>query len=146
MIFWDTSAMVPLLVDEPRSEDVRRLARRDAAMVVWWGTPIECGSALARREREALLTAAGADDARAVLGALQQTWIEMLATEEVRSHAMRLLRRHPLRAADALQLGAALTWARGCPEGHAIATLDDRLATASRGEGLELALGSRGRS
>jgi predicted nucleic acid-binding protein len=65
---------------------------------------------------------------------------EVLAGEEVREHAGRLFLRHRLRTADALQLGAALTWARGRPRRHRIATLDQRLAEAARGEGFGLVL------
>ena len=140
MIFWDTSAIIPLLVDEPHTPVIRKLARSDPALVVWWGTKVECLSALARREREGTLAPRDADNARKVLSALHKTWAEVLATEEVRSHASRLRLRHPLRAADVLQLGAAMTWVRGRPEGQFIATFDDRLATASRGEGFSLAL------
>jgi predicted nucleic acid-binding protein len=108
--------------------------------LVWWATGTECLSAVARRERELVLTPADADDARKLLGMLNQSWNEILATETVRSHAARLLRRHPLRAADALQLAAALTWAQGRPTSHRVATFDPRLAAAARGEGFELAL------
>lgn len=138
MIFWDTSGLVPLVVDEPLSARARRLAQSGGAMVVWWGTATECLSALARREREAVLSPAAADQARALLTVLQQAWHEILATETVRAHAARLLRRHPLRAADALQLAAALTWAAGRPAASRLATFDQRLAEAARGEGFEL--------
>lgn len=138
MIFWDTSGLVPLIVDEPLSARARRLAHSGGAMVVWWGTATECLSALARREREAVLSPAAADQARALLMVLQRAWHEILATETVRAHAARLLRRHPLRAADALQLAAALTWAAGRPTASRLATFDQRLAEAARGEGFEL--------
>lgn len=134
MIFWDTSAIVPLLVAEERSAQVARLLRAEPELVVWWGTPVECLSAIARREREDM-GRASADSARAVLAALATAWTEMLASSEVREHAGRLLLRHPLRAADALQLGAALTWAEGRPSGHRFATLDERLREAARREG-----------
>lgn len=141
MIFWDTSAIVPLLVREPRSGSCEALLRRQPGMLVWWATSVECASSIARRERERAMTPADADAAREVLGALSRAWNEVLASEEVRGHAARLLRRHPLRAADALQLGAALTWTEGRPAGQAFATLDDRLGMVARGEGFSLVLG-----
>lgn len=55
--------------------------------------------------------------------------------EELATIALRLLASHPLRAADALQLAAALVWARGQPGGHEIVCLDDRLASAALLEG-----------
>jgi predicted nucleic acid-binding protein len=75
--FWDTSALIPLIIDEPGSQSARALAAR-------------------------------------------------------------LLRRHPLCAADALQLGAAMTWAGGRPAGHRFASHDERLATTARAEGFKL--------
>jgi hypothetical protein len=55
--------------------------------------------------------------------------------EAVKALARRLLRVHTLRAADALQLGAALVWASGQPQGKTLHTLDERLALAARREG-----------
>ena len=144
MIFWDTSAVVPLLVDETKSLLVRPLLRGDSEAVVWWALPIECLSAIARRERAKDMTPTEGDQARVVLGALERTWIEIAASDGVRSHAARLLRRHPLRAADALTLGAALVWSDGSPEEHRFASLDERLATAARREGFRLALETPG--
>jgi predicted nucleic acid-binding protein len=143
VIFWDTSAIVPLAVDEPASAAARTLLEADPGILVWWATPIECLSAIARREREGVITPDGADDARKVIAALGESWAEMLASEEVRQHAIRLLLRHPLRAADALQLAAAITWARAAPSDHGVATLDDRLRTAARAEGFRLPLTER---
>ncbi len=64
MKFWDASAIVPLLVDEPPSAPLLALLENDPAMLAWWGTPVECVSALARREREGAL--ADVDAARAI--------------------------------------------------------------------------------
>ena len=140
MIFWDSSAVVPLILDEPASEAARLIVEGDDSMIVWWATPTECLSALARRESDGTLAPAQADVARRSLSALAATWNEVLASERVREHAGRLLRRHSLRSADALQLGAALTWAHGRPRDHALCTLDARLAAAARGEGFHLVL------
>ena len=58
--------------------------------------------------------------------------------ERVKASARRLLRLHPLRAADALQLGAALAWADGAPEGLIVHTFDRRLAAAAEREGFRV--------
>ena len=55
MKFWDSSAIIPLLVREAASDRVRRIVSEDSDMLVWWGTPVECTSAVARRERDAHL-------------------------------------------------------------------------------------------
>ncbi len=140
MIFWDSSAIVPLLVNEPASDDAAAIVETDNAMIVWWATPVECLSAIARREADGTLASADADAARRGIDRLGNSWNEVLASDQVRERAGRLLRTHPLRAADALQLAAALTWARGRPRTHLFCTLDARLADAARKEGFELAM------
>ncbi len=139
MRFWDASAVVPLLVDEPASPRLLSLLEHDPVMLVWWGTPVECTSALARREREGAISAA--DAARAVDRLRRATagWQEVLPADAVRSTAQRLLRVHPLRAADALQLGAAIVASEHDPASLELVTLDDRLADAAGREGFPVA-------
>lgn len=139
MIFWDTSAVVPLCVDEPRSVEMLALLDSDQSMVVWWGTPIECWSAICRRLRDGDLNHQEWVEAEGRLDQLGAAWTDVLGTHEVRDHARRLLRRHPLRAADAMQLAAAMVWAEGKPEGQLLACLDDRLSEAAVREGFTLA-------
>ena len=138
MLFWDSSAVVSLLLDQADPEPVRRALRDDPDMVVWWGTPVEILSALARVERERALPSVEVDLARRALDDLAGRWNEILPTDEVRERAGLGLLRHPLRAGDAFQLGAALTWARGRPRGHRFLSLDERLAEAARREGFHV--------
>lgn len=42
MIFWDSSAVAPLVVREPASDTAAAIIEADTAMIVWWATPIEC--------------------------------------------------------------------------------------------------------
>ena len=140
MIFWDSSAILPLLFDEVASGLARELRDRDPEILVWWGTPVECLTAIARLERDGSSSQPEVERQRQAVSALSESWSEVLAGERVREHAGRLVLRHPLRAGDALQLAAALVWAEGRPRHHAIATLDVRLAQAARGEGFRMAL------
>ncbi len=135
MRFWDSSAVVPLCVTEPRSTGARALLAADSSVAVWWATRTECLSALMRRVRDREMAAAGYRAARRVLEALAETWVELQPSEPVRATAERLLAVHPLRAADALQLSAALAWCGGRPGGHAFVTLDTRLRDAASREG-----------
>jgi len=135
MRFWDTSALLPLLVDEPARERLLALLEEDSEVLAWWGTPVEMACALARREHEELLTA---DEVAAALDAarvLAEGWHEIVPSDAVRRTAERLLRTHPLRAADALQLAAALIAADHDPTSLAIVCLDERLRVAARREG-----------
>ncbi len=135
MKFWDASAIVPLLVSEAESAGAGALLERDPEMLVWWGTPVECTSALARREREGALAAAEVADAVERLRAASEAWQEVLPADVVRTTAQRLLRVHPLRAADALQLAAAIVASEHDPASLPFVSLDDRLGEAAGREG-----------
>jgi hypothetical protein len=65
-------------------------------------------------------------------------WQEIEASVVLRETAIRFLRVHPLRAADALQLAAAFMAAEERPTSLEMVTLDDRLAEAARKEGFTL--------
>jgi uncharacterized protein len=136
--FWDASAIVPLLVAETTTRSLQALAKRDSDMLVWWGSQVECASALARLERAAQLDRRGAVLAFDRLKKIADGWHEIEPSEVVRENAVRFLRVHPLRAADALQLAAAFVAAEGRPSSLEVVTLDDRLADAARKEGFEL--------
>ena len=134
MRFWDSSAIIPLCLDQPRSARARALHDEDDQLAVWWGTPVECASAFARLRRDGVLDGAGEDAARSLLTALQDAWFEVQQGDAVRRQALRALRVHPLRAADSLQLAAALEWAGSPPAGQLV-TFDERLKAAARREG-----------
>lgn len=104
-------------------------------MLVWWGTEVECASALARLEREATLDSNEIVTAFSRLGQLKQAWHEIDPSDAVRETAARFLRVHPLRAADALQLAAAFAAAEARPAMLELISLDDRLCLAARKEG-----------
>ncbi len=135
MKFWDASAIVPLLLAEPATETVQALARKDPVMLVWWATEVECASALARLERDGALDESAATQAFDRLKHAAGGWHEVDASDAIREAAVRFLRVHPLRAADALQLAAAFIAAERRPPSLELVTLDDRLAVAARKEG-----------
>jgi len=135
VIFWDSSAVVPLLVGEAGTAAREAQIRADPVMLVWWGTPVECASALQRLAREGGLTAAGVRASEVRLRLLEDHWVEVEPTAAVRRQAERLLRLHPLRAAGALQLAAALVACHHEPTTLVFQTADTRLADAARREG-----------
>jgi uncharacterized protein len=135
MKFWDSSAVIPLCLQEPISEQVRAVLQADEDIVVWWSTHLECLSALERRHREGALPAETQLNARSVLFALAAVWSEVLPSERVRQRAERLLAIHPLRATDALQLAAALVWAEEAPQGLEVVCLDKNLREGALKEG-----------
>jgi len=136
--FWDSSAIIPLCVKEPASEGVKNLAKTDEDIVVWWTTRVECISAMARRRREGMLPIPAQRQARAALTALAGEWSEIQPTEFVRHRAERLLMVHSLRAADALQLAAALLWTEEATSGAEFVCLDQNLREAAMKEGFTI--------
>ncbi len=135
MRFWDSSALVPLLVRQSRTAAAKKRWENDPEVVLWTLTPVEATSALRRLVREGSLEEKGAVIADRTLEELVLAAHIVIDVERVKVHARRVLRMHPLRAADALQLGAALTWARSNPSGCVFHSFDDRLALAATKEG-----------
>ena len=138
MRFWDSSAIVPLSVEEPATDRALALVAEDPEVAIWWATPVECASAVARLEREAALTPAEAAEAFHRLDLLARSWFEIEPHDELREVARRLLRVHPLRAADALQLAAAYLAAERRPPTLEVVTLDERLRHAALKEGFRV--------
>jgi predicted nucleic acid-binding protein len=136
--FWDSSALIPLLVVEPHTETVRRLTTEDPTIVVWWGTRVECMHAICRCRREDRIDDQGEHRARNVLEALAERWLEMQPTSALRSEAEQCLAAHLLKAADALQLAAAVRWSGQQPQGRDFVCLDGQLRTAARTEGFQV--------
>jgi predicted nucleic acid-binding protein len=138
MKYWDASATVALLMTESTTTTVEALAEKDPTMIVWWATEVECASAIARLERDGALDETAATEAYHRLQQLAHTWHEVDPSDPVREAAVRFLRVHPLRDADALQLAAAFIAAERRPASLEVVTLDDRLAAAARREGFVL--------
>ena len=135
MRYWDSSALVALFVDETETPPRRSLLREDRQVVTWWGSFVECASALHRLHRQGELDAAGLMQAGERLDTLAGTWFEIEPSDRLRRRAVRLLRVHPLRAAHALQLAAALVAADEDPPGLDLVSSDVRLSEAASREG-----------
>ncbi|MGH9456985.1 MAG: type II toxin-antitoxin system VapC family toxin [Thermoanaerobaculia bacterium] len=135
MRFWDSSAVLPLIVQESPTKELRELLADDRDVVVWWGTETECISALSRLERQKDIAPPQLAAALDLLGELAAAWHEVTPTTEVRDTAKRLLRIHPLTAADALQLAAAIVASEGDRGSLEIVTLDLRLRDAAERQG-----------
>lgn len=135
MTFWDSSALTPLLLEEADSDLRDAQLGKDPAVIVWYGTLAEIESALNRRKREGSLPRLEEQKARARLDLLTDAWIEVQPTTALRHRALRLLRTHPLRAADAFQLAAAIIVCEEKTKGFTFLTGDHRLRDAAEAEG-----------
>jgi len=138
--FWDTSALVPLVVEEAASAGCRRLLRERTEVAVWALTRTEMTSAIWRRTRAGDLAASTIPRVLARITALAARWTEVTDVDLVRDRAERLLAQHALRAADALQLGAALILTRERPRNRDFVTADGDLARAADSEGFRVVL------
>ena len=137
-MFWDSSALVPLLLSEATSAVLTKQLRSDPAPAIWWASPVECRSALHRRQREGLLPGRALRAATSRLDSLIQSVDTVPPTDAARARAERLLASHALSAADAFQLAAALVWCEEATAEETFVCLDRRLSEAARREGFAL--------
>jgi predicted nucleic acid-binding protein len=135
MKFWDASAVVPLLIGEKEHAAARSAFDDDPEITAWWGTTVECVSAISRRARDGSLGAGALSRAFERLDALAAAWHEVEPSPRVRQSATRMLRVHVLPAADAFQLAAALAASEDSPPALPVVTYDDRLGEAAEREG-----------
>jgi predicted nucleic acid-binding protein len=135
MRYWDSSALVALIVEQAETNAVRDLYSTDGRILSWTTSEIEIISALCRLHREGSLDARGLGKATERLAKLWSRLDAISAVDAVKVRAARALRTHTLRAADALQLGAALLVAADDAARWSFVCLDDRLAGAALREG-----------
>ena len=128
--FWDTSALVPLLLRQ--SNTSRALAvYKTLDVVVWWATPVEIASAVARLLRTGKISTDDFAKSRNLANALFSSWAVIFPTDAIRATSMQLVERYDLRAADSLQLAAALHWCGDAPQGRIFLSGDQKLHDAA---------------
>lgn len=138
MRYWDSSAIIPLLVAESSSVRVREIHSADPAIATWWGTPVECVSALSRLERNGKLSPSGLRASITRMRRAVASWTEVETSDDVREQSIRLLRVHQLRAADAIQIAAAIVAAEFQPSTLEFVTLDRNQGAAADKEGFRV--------
>lgn len=130
LAFWDASTLVPLCVGQTTTPPAIALYKRYET-VIWWATPVEIASALARLMRMKQLDSAGWAKAMQLAAALADAWFVIQPSAALRAKATQLVDRYDLRAADALQLAAALEWCQDIPQGRVFLTADQGLREAA---------------
>jgi predicted nucleic acid-binding protein len=128
--FWDSSALIPLCVQERTSNKVKTLAKQ-LAPVVWWATAVEIHSAIARLHRSGEFGDAGWQAALDRLAVVSRGWREVLPSDKLRDQAGALLDTYSLRAADSLQLASAMIWSQQRAAGRKFVSNDLRLCEAA---------------
>jgi predicted nucleic acid-binding protein len=113
--------MTPLAISLYKTYDV----------VVWWATPVEIASALARLLRIKQLDSRDWSKATHLAKNLSGLWSVIQPSDSLRATSMQLVDRYDLRAADSVQLAAALEWCEYAPEGRVFLTADQKLRDAA---------------
>lgn len=130
--------MVPLIVTQPASEVVGGLLQKDGDVAAWWGTWTECAVVISRLKREGRLDEEAEEESRVALDRLAENWSEVRPVNELRLMAVLISEDYPLKAADCLQLAAALRWCEGDTSGSGFVCLDERLRRAAFDEGFDI--------
>lgn len=141
--FWDTSALASLLVREVDSEIREAELLSGEPIVAWWGTRLELRSALERRRREGGLSPDSYAAASRRMDVLKMQWHIVQPGDFCMERAERLLALHPLRAADAFQLAAALLACGEHTKDSEFHCSDRRLWEAAEREGFRIFTGGR---
>jgi predicted nucleic acid-binding protein len=134
--FWDTSALVPLCVRQGITLQTIALYKLHDT-VVWWATPVEIASALARLVRMKQLNPSDWARARKLANRLADSWSVIQPSDGLRAKSTQLVDRYDLRPADSFQLAAALEWCEDDPQGRVFLTADGRLREAARSSGFD---------
>jgi uncharacterized protein len=125
--FWDSSAIVPLCAKQKQTRWSVKYSHQFPRAIVWWGTSVEIQSALARLVREKRLRSQDKAVALQRLSQIRTSWSEILPLDVIKDRASDLLWRYSLRAADSLQLAAALQWCDEKPQDQPFVCFDERL-------------------
>ena len=127
--------MIALAIDEKTTKPVRALSREDPELVIWILSEVEISSALWRRRRSNEITDTVRAEAQRQMDLTISNAVVVTDVSTVLRRARRLLATHTLRAADAMQLAAALVACEDDPARLPLVTSDDRLAQAALQEG-----------
>src|SRR5258708_40347874 len=88
--FWDASALVPLCINQSITPSVASLYKSYRA-VIWWATPVEIASALARLVRTREISTSEWAKARKVAVALAEEWSVVQPSTVLRNNAAQLV-------------------------------------------------------
>lgn len=135
MSFWDSSAVVPLCLNEVHSQSARIYWRRFSEHHVWRESPVEIASAFARRLREGSVDDAVLIKAENRLRSIETKWNAIEPSERQIVLARTFPQIYGLRALDSLQLAAALVWCKEFPKNKDFVSADTRLSKAAESAG-----------
>ena len=136
MTYFDTSALVKRLVNEKGSERVTRMVLAEGPIATSKIASAEAYAALARRHRERALSRRGYAAALRNFRRDWEAYIRVDLRDDVLRRARSLVRRHPLRAYDAVHLATALDLQAAVGDPVTFVAADGALLKAATREGL----------
>ncbi len=136
--FWDSNVLVPLCITELKSAQAETWFSQFQT-VIWWGTTVETIGALCRAKREGRISGTEYTQAKAKVHAIESASQIILPGNRLRQQACLLLEQFQLRAADSMQLAAALAWCEESPKGNVFLSFDDRLRATAETLGFTVA-------
>lgn len=142
MRFWDSSALVPLCLNSTQTKYCLDLFKKDPHIIVWCLTLNEIWSALCRQAKEQIISDDHLQTAKKRARQLSDSWSEVVIIEKARERSLRLMEVHGLKAADSLQLAAALIAADEQTRQFEFVSLDKRLILAAQKEGFVVHAGA----
>ena len=135
MAFWDSSAIVPLCVNQKNSQLARNLWRQFDENFVCRECVIEVSSAFARLEREGKITESGRLKLESRLKFVEKEWIEIESTFRIVEIGRTFPALYGLKAMDSLQLATALVWCKEFPKNKNFVAADGKLLQAAEAAG-----------
>ena len=135
--YFDASALVKRYVDEEQSQTVRKLLS-SGLVATSRLSKVELVSALARRCREGAFPESERDRVFEQIPRDFETFYVIEIVPEVTALTYSLLRRHRLRAGDAIQIASCLYLSKALDLSVPIIGFDSRLADAATAEGLDV--------
>lgn len=115
----------PSLIPEESFNDLRAMWESAVLGAVWWGTPVECVSAVDRRNHGRSISQADSRRALAKLAELRSAWQQVEPSNHIRDEAAAAL------ASAGAASGPRISseWTLGSPRPHARAVVHVRLAS-----------------
>lgn len=136
MRYFDASALAKRYVREKGTVKVRRLLASDVPTTSRLSS-VEIASALVRRSREGAISDEQLERALVALEGDLSGMLVVELTAAIVTRAQTLLRRHALRAGDAIHLASCLHLQEELQDETSFTAFDDRLVAAARREGLK---------
>ena len=138
ILYLDTSALVKVYVEEPKSAVVRENVKQAERLATSRIAYVEARAAFARKRREQGLSRA---DYRTLVNDLDQDWLDYFivdVSEGVVQAAGNLAEHYALRGADAIHLASAVMLAKQAGESITFHCFDRHLIDAARKEELQV--------